>query len=153
MTARILANLEIADGVVRAIGEEHVPGASIGARCAIVHVEHEETAHVVGLLDLTWIENFEVSPDRRVGVYEGRYFGTRFEILAGPRDPLAYCQHETHPGSRYVDPEPPTLCGEDATPGTDYCTAHLGLHDPDLAESILDDDEDDVVAYLNGANG
>lgn len=153
MTARILADLEIADGVVRAIGEEHVSYVTAGATGSTVHVDPDETARVIGLLDLTWTENLEAKPDRRFGVYEGHYFGERFRVIAGPRDPLAYCQHETHPGSRYTDPEPPTLCGEDAIPDTDYCTAHLGLHDPDLAESILDDDEDDVVAYLNGVTG
>ena len=152
MTARILADLELADGVVRAIGEEYVPSVTVGYGITI-HVDNGRTADAVRLLDLTHLGNLKASAGGEFGRYRGEFYGHPFEVLAGPRDPLAYCQHETHPGSRYVDPEPPTLCGEDAIPDTDYCTAHLGLHDPDLAESILDDDEDDVVAHLNGANG
>ena len=152
MTARILANLEIADGVVRAIGEEHVTYVTIGPTGPTVHIKGGDVDTLVRDFDLSWEHNFEAG-GKLLGAWRGEFYGRLFSLLAGPRDPLAYCQHETHPGSRYVDPEPPTLCGEDAIPGTDYCTAHLGLHDPDLAESILDDDEDDVVAYLNGVTG
>ena len=152
MTARILTDLEIADVVVRAIGEEHVRLVTVGPSGVHVVVATNQTDRLVRDLDLTWERNVETKSGV-VGAWSGEFYGHPFGIQAGPRDPLAYCQHETHPGSRYVDPEPPTLCGEDVIPGTDYCTAHLGLHDPDLAESILDDDEDDVVAYLNGVTG
>ena len=152
MTARILADLEIADAVVRAIGARHVTYVTIGATGPCVSVDPCETDRIIRDLGLAWEAN-SVTGGGWFGAYRGEFHGAPFRILAGPRDPLAYCQHETHPGSRYIDPEPPTLCGEDAIPGTDYCTAHLGLHDPDLAESILDDDEDDVVAYLNGVTG
>ena len=152
MTARILADLEVADVVVRAIGEERVTYVTVGPTGPTVHIKGIDAATLVRDFDLTWEHNFEAG-GRMLGAWRGEFYGHPFGLIAGPRDPLAYCQHETHPGSRYVDPEPPTLCGEDAIPDTDYCTAHLGLHDPDLAESILDDDEDDVVAYLNGVTG
>lgn len=151
MSARILADLEIADGIVRAIGEEHVRLVTVGPSGPNVVVDVDQTDRLIRDLDLGWERNLQAR-DSLIGIYNGEFYGHSFGIQAGPRAPLA-CWHETHPGSRYVDPEPPTRCGEDAVPGTDYCTAHLGLHDPDLAESILDDDEDDVVAYLNGVTG
>lgn len=35
------------------------------------------------------------------------------------------CVHLIHPGSRYVDPEPPEYCDEPTVDGTEYCEKHL----------------------------
>ena len=50
------------------------------------------------------------------------------------------CQHETDRG-RQDPPEPPSTCGEDVLEGNDdYCADHLPLHDPDLADALVDAD-------------
>lgn len=35
------------------------------------------------------------------------------------------CAWEVMPGSRYVDPEPPTFCDADPVEGSEYCGPHL----------------------------
>ncbi len=54
------------------------------------------------------------------------------------------CKHEIGPG--YQDPpEPPELCGEFGVDDTDYCPAHLPLHDPELAAALIDVDLNDLI--------
>lgn len=58
---------------------------------------------------------------------------------------MSRCTHVVHPGSRYVDPEPPETCDRDVVDGTDYCPEHLGMDD------LLGPDPDAVYERLRDA--